>query len=81
MRASAAAAPVRASRPVIPGRCSDSAASMRAAERGGQPDRQHAVVDQTRGAHGQRRLDDVVPAEDEVAERGQACVRRTSGAS
>ena len=72
MRASAGRGSVRASRPVMPGRCSDSAASIAPPSASGSPTGQHAVVDQTRGAHGERRLHDVVPAEDEVTERGHA---------
>ena len=52
----------------------------RAGERAGQADGQHAVVDQTRGADGQRRLHDVVAAEDEIAERAAARRPRTAGA-
>ena len=35
----------------------------------GQPGRDHAAVDEPGRAHGERRLDQVVAAEDEVAER------------
>ena len=80
MRASAARGSVRASRPVMPGRCSDSAASSAPAERAGQADRQHAVVDEAGGADRERRLHDVVAAEDEVAERDAARRPRTAGA-
>ena len=38
----------------------------------GQPVGQHAAVDEARGAHGERRLDEVVAAEDQVVEGGQA---------
>ncbi len=38
----------------------------------GQAVGQHAAVDEARGAHGERRLDEVVAAEDEVVEGGQA---------
>ena len=69
MRASAACGSSRASRPVMPGRCSDSAASSAPASAPGRPTGQHAVVDQAGGADRQRRLHDVVAAEDEVAER------------
>ena len=47
----------------------------RAGERARQADRQHAVVDEAGGADGERRLDDVVPAEDQVAQLDQAGVR------
>ena len=70
----------RASRPVMPGPLLGLGGLERAGERGGQADRQHAVVDEARGADRQRRLHDVVAAEDEVAERGAARRRRTVGA-
>ena len=71
IRASAADGSTRASWPVIPGRCSASAASSAAASAAGQAERDDAVVDQPRGAQRQRRLDHVMAAEDEVAELGQ----------
>ena len=72
IRASAACGSSRASRPVMPGPLLGLRGLERAGERAGQADGQHAVVDQPRGADRQRRLDDVMAAEDEVAELGAA---------
>ena len=80
MRASAACGSSRASRPVMPGPLLGLRRLERAGERAGQADGQHAVVDQAGGADRQRRLHDVVAAEDEVTERRPARRRRTAGA-
>ena len=47
----------------------------------GHPGRDHAAVDEPRGAHRERRLDDVVAAEDEVAQLRQAGVRERRAAA
>ena len=79
-RATAASGSVRASRKVMPGRISASAAASCSATASGSPVGMHPAVDQPRGPHRERRLDEVVASEDEVAERGQAGLARTAGA-
>ena len=81
MRASAACGSSRASRPVMPGPLLGLGRLERAGERGRAGRRQHAVVDEAGGADRQRRLHDVVAAEDEIAERRQPGVgeRRAHG--